>query len=168
MDSTNFPDFDWVQWNRRILQDAPKKPGIYVFRLSGKQPVQRVKGQSDIVYVGCTTRGKGTIRRRLREHLTEKKIERNTAHYLQRVQKEVGKLEVSWKVLGTHRDAMDVERILLAEYEEDHIEFPPLNRQESGKTYRQAKELVESLPAWKRGMKFSDLLTRLQIAGKSA
>ncbi len=162
LDSAQFLDLVWKRSNRRVLLDAPEEPGTYIFRLANSKTIGRLRGESDILYVGCTTKGNRTVRTRLKDHFLARTTERNTAHYLRRVQREVGEIEISWGTLRTHREARDSERILLARYGDDHIEFPPLNRQESGKMYRQARELVESLPAWKSGMNFSDLLMRLQ------
>jgi hypothetical protein len=105
----------------------------------------RLKGNSDLLYIGATTKGKRTIRDRLKDHLSAKKIDRNVGHRLARAQEEVSPLEVSWKAFGSHEDAKNEERALLGRYEKEHIEFPPLNRQESGKRIRQALELLDQL-----------------------
>ena len=71
----------------------------------------------------------GTIQARLKYHLPE----RNKGRYLKRVEREKGPLEVSWKALSSHDEAKGLERELLAKYDADHLESPPLNRQDSGK-----------------------------------
>ncbi len=142
MDSTDLIDLaNWTKWSARILRDAPRKPGVYVFRLAEGHPRQRLKAESDIIYIGCATK----IQDRLKSHLNVGTVERNTAFYLQRVQHEVGPLQVSWRTFETQDAAKNLERSLLAKYAEDHIEFPPLNHQESGKKMRIVEELLQSL-----------------------
>src|SRR5260370_32446501 len=142
MDSTELADLvEWKRWDPGAFQGAPRKPGIYVFRLN--QAINRLKGKSDIVYIGSTVKGRRTIQDRLKDHLGVRKVERNTAYYLERVQREVNTLEVSWKALETHDEAMDEERVLLVKYMADHIEFPPLNRQESVRKIRMVEELIK-------------------------
>jgi hypothetical protein len=144
MDSSNLIDFaGWRKWCRAAAEEAPQKPGAYIFRLAAGESFGRLKGKSDLVYIGSTT--KRTIRDRLRDHLSAKKIERNVGYRLARVRKEVGPLEVSWRAFDTHGGAKHEERALLGSYERDHIEFPPLNRQEPGKGFRQVLELSEQL-----------------------
>lgn len=145
MDSTELGEFlEWKQWPE-ACGGAPNRPGVYVFRMV--QRIQRLKGMSDIVYIGSTTRGRRTLYDRLKDHLVVREPERNTAYYLERVRREVGALEISWKSFQTHREAMHTERTMLDRYVVDHIDFPPLNRQESGRKIRIAEQLFQQLSA---------------------
>jgi len=82
----------------------------------------------------------------LKRHLKVMNVERNVAYRLQRVEQQIGHLEVSWKSYDTADRAKVAERLLLAKYEADHIEFPPLNRSESGKRSRMVEELLKLEP----------------------
>jgi hypothetical protein len=141
------PDFPgWTKWGARILQDVPHRAGVYVFRLAEGRSNQRLKAESDIIYIGCAT----NCQDRLRSHLNVRTIERNTAYYLRRVEQEIGPLEISCRTFETQDKARNLERSLLAKFAEDHIEFPPLNRQESGKKIRMVEELLEVLTPGQR------------------
>lgn len=128
-------------------------------RLIGGRPVARLKGESDIIYIGIAT----NIQKRLRSHLNIMAVERNTAFYLQRIQTEVGSVQVGWQIFEEHDTAKSLERNLLARYTEDHVEFPPLNRQESGKKMRIVEELLESLTLGEK----QSVLEKLQCSKRS-
>jgi hypothetical protein len=84
---------------------------------------------------------------------------RDLGYQLERVVKEVGPLQVAWKQFDDHFDAQWHERKLLTQYEDDHLEFPPLNRQETGKRVSDAERLLagshpDELPKeWKKLIK---------------
>lgn len=82
----------WESWPDPALARAPNKPGLYVFRIACEATLPRVKGQSDIVYIGTNRRGKGTIRSRLNWHKCARSDETNRLH---RISKEHGSLEVA-------------------------------------------------------------------------
>jgi hypothetical protein len=147
---------EWKKWNQDIVWDAPLGPGIYVFRLANGKTIQRLKGDSDILYIGSSTK----LRNRFKGHLKVVSVERNTAYRLQRVEREIGHLGVSWESHDNADKAKDVERLLLTEYEADHIEFPPLNRIEPGKRWRVIEERL-NLPSGK----MQDLLGALKRLG---
>jgi hypothetical protein len=112
----------------------------------GGQPLPRIKGQSDIVYIGSTKRGKRGIRQRLQQHLRVREGGVDTGYRLDRVVKEVGALEIAWLTCPTHDDALWHEGELLSQYQSDHIELPPLNRQESGKKIQYVLRTLLKLP----------------------
>src|SRR4029077_19422059 len=111
------------------IDKAPYSPGVYVFRLSGAVCFPRVKGESDIVYIGTTEDGEGTVRKRLIAH--HNTFSADDRFWLRRIQTEIGQLEVAWKRLEKHFDAQWIESDLLGRYAREHIEFPPANRQQS-------------------------------------
>jgi len=84
-------------------------------------------------------------------------VERNIAYRLQRVEQQIGQLEVSWESYDSAEKAKEAERLLLIKYEADHIEFPPLNRLESGKRWRMVEEWLKLAPG-----KMPDLLGALE------
>ncbi len=55
-------------------------------------------------------------------------------------------MEIAWKSFSDHREASRWEVDLLERYAEDHIEFPPLNRQQAGELILQARRLLQKLP----------------------
>jgi hypothetical protein len=143
VNSTELTNFaGWRRWSRSAVLEVPPKSGIYAFRLAEGKTIHRLKGESDIIYIGCSAK----IRNRLKDHLKVMIVERNVAYRLQRVEQEIGRLEVSWESYDSPDRAKVAERLLLAKYEADHIEFPPLNRLESGKTQRMVEEWLKLAP----------------------
>lgn len=151
MNSGDLSDFStWHPWSSAIIQNAPATPGVYVFRFSGGQPIRRLKGESNIVYIGSTKKGKarsGSVQRRLKQHLRTREGKIDIGYRIERVLKEIGRLEVAWRSFDTDADAQWHEAELLERYETDHIELPPLNRQESGKKVRYALKGLLGLPS---------------------
>lgn len=144
---------EWKRWNQCVVREAPFASGIYVFRLADGKTIQRLKGDSDILYIGCSTK----LRKRFKDHLKVMNVERNIAYRLQRVEQQIGQLEVSWESYDSAEKAKEAERLLLIKYEADHIEFPPLNRLESGKRWRMVEEWLKLAPG-----KMPDLLGALE------
>jgi hypothetical protein len=134
----------WRHWDETAIRDAPKQPGVYVFRLD--HDVQRVLGASDILYIGTTGKGKRTIKAKLTEHIRVRETIINTGSQLQRIKSEVGTVEVAWVLLADEHGASVFESELFSKYIADHIELPPLNRQESGIRVRNVFRLILKLP----------------------
>lgn len=143
----------WKRWNENVAGDAPPAPGIYVFRLADGKTIQRLKGNSDILYIGSSKK----LRERFKGHLKVIDVERNIAYRLQRVRQEIGGLQVAWELYDRVDKATVAERLFLTKYEKDHIEFPPLNRSEPGKRSRMIEEWLK-LPLGK----MPDLLATLE------
>jgi hypothetical protein len=117
---------EWREWPRAVIVNAPYKSGIYLFRIAGGKCFSRLKGESDIVYIGATP--KGTIRNRLIHH----KSSCSDTHYpLARIQEYLGTLEVAWVEYADAQEIKMQECVLLTRYGLDHIELPPANRQQS-------------------------------------
>jgi len=137
----------WVSWNADAVDRAPEQPGVYVFRrMAGYGiSVRRIVGESDIIYIGGTPR-KGTLQSRLRNHLKPRADEKDAGCQIDRVQKEVGPLEVAWKTFEMTCDAATCESTLLYRYAKDHIELPPLNNQIPQRGTRQAERWLQGCP----------------------
>ena len=145
MNSTELVDYStWLGWFRRAVRQVPQKPGVYIFRLIRGATLARLKGNSDIIYIGSTKKGKRTLRDRLKDHLSPRGDRRDLGYRLKRVIKEVGSVEVACKVFDSHEGARACERQLLKRFEQDHIELPPLNRQETGKTQLQMEDTLRA------------------------
>lgn len=141
MKSTDLAMFsDWRKWSSDAVRKAPDRAGVYAFRLVGNG-FGRFKGESDLVYIGCTTSDKRTIGSRLRDHLPSRADGSNVAYRLHDAQ-EMGNLEVAWEILATPKAAIDEEARLLRKYYGNHLELPPLNRCEPA---RQTRKTLESL-----------------------
>lgn len=126
----------WYLLDEQNIDKAPNLPGDYVFRMSNGQSIPRLKGQSDIAYIGSTKR-KGELKRRLRDYLhpspdvaTEMRIHEMAKKY---------KMEVSWCACD---EPDNLEHQLIQQYELDHDELPPLNH---AKPRQLVKELFETI-----------------------
>jgi len=110
----------WSDWNRNSTR---KKPGLYVFRLPDGATVHRVKGTSDILYIGCSV---GELRARLMAH---KRGDTSESVLLKLIQQHLGDIEIGWAD-STKGSAYARESDLVAQYASEHIEFPPANNQQ--------------------------------------
>jgi len=121
MESKNLSINNWKKFKNIQENNIPGKKGLYVLRLNER--FGRLKGSSDILYIGWsenlrhrlwdnykTGTGGGTTQR-VHNYLKKK-------DYSERV-------EIGWEV-GVPRDK---EKRLLKQYEQEHHELPPWNRQ---------------------------------------
>ena len=104
------------------MRGAPERHGIYIFRVARGECSRRLKGESDILYIG-SAEGKHGLRGRLQQYLrpgptqwTNKRIHAMAKKY---------NMEVAWCL---SEEASNLEFQLLHRYFEDHDELPPLNR----------------------------------------
>jgi len=140
MTSSDLEGFgNWERWPAAI-DKAPGSPGVYVFRLAAAKAFPRIKGESDIVYIGTTEDGQGTVRRRLIDHRNCCSDER---YWLHRIETEIGQLEIAWRSFAEHSDAQWIESNLLATYVQDHIDSTPGNRQQSLALVQDALHLLK-------------------------
>ena len=112
----------WMPLDEQMIKSLPPEHGVYVMRLN--RVFGRLKGESDILYVGSTDdlhqrivnnywRGRGgETTKRIRNYLFSK-------NYLSQV-------EVSWVVCQSPKN---LEAKILERYENEHHELPPWNRQ---------------------------------------
>jgi len=126
MDSTELKDIrkdfsEWILLNEKCVKKTPKQPGAYVIRKGGGQRFGRLRGKSDILYIG-STEAKGGLRQRLRQYLhpgptqwTNRRINKLLIKY---------KMEVAW---CTCNEPGNLEHQLLRRYLKEHDELPPLN-----------------------------------------
>ena len=113
---------EWHPFNKESVNSAPKQYGIYIFRMAQGKRFGRLKGESDIFYIG-STQSKHGLRGRLEQYLhpevtqwTNKRNHEMTEKY---------DMEISWCLCG---EARNLEHQLLLRYLKDHDELPPLNR----------------------------------------
>jgi hypothetical protein len=127
-----------TRWTDRVPKTAPTSPGVYMFLLGEGKTIHRLKGESDIIYVGSTARGGGGLKQRLRCH--------SKSSLLNLIKSEIGEIEISWKVVPTHERALFEEAEILWKYLQDHLELPPMNRQRSSlKDYKRLRATVEDM-----------------------
>jgi hypothetical protein len=140
--SQQFQGFSaWFLFSRQGIEGARNKAGVYVIRTRAGALFGRLKGKSDIVYIGNGSQ----LRQRPEQHLTSREDERDVGYLLKRVENEVGPLELSWKECSDRGSAKLEEARILREHAEQHIELPPLNRQETGKRLQRARHLWNAL-----------------------
>jgi len=107
--------------------DLPNVPGVYVIRTENRKPVGRLRGKSDIVYIGQTR----NIKSRVGSH---KRVGSNPAAvsmHLDIIAPEVGALGFAYSVCKEPQEAKSAESTLLLRYFQDHLELPPVNSQTS-------------------------------------
>ncbi|WP_017980964.1 GIY-YIG nuclease family protein [Methanocaldococcus villosus] len=127
MKSDNLSNYGFNTWKKLSElreEDIPEKPGVYVLRLN--KTFGRLIGKSDILYIGSTK----NLRRRIWENYIEGgENQKGTAKRIHDYLTKKGYLnevEVSWVI---HENYREVERKLREDYENDHHELPPWNRQ---------------------------------------
>jgi hypothetical protein len=114
----NLTDFGFSNWQKWCAEaEIPKCCAVYAFRTP--RAFGRVKGRSDIVYIGS-----GQLSLRLKSH--RGKLPK--ADRLGRIQKSYRQLQVSWKLYGSKNEAKKEESRLLSAYQHEHLELPPVNR----------------------------------------
>lgn len=118
MTSTDICCVVWLPWSK-AASAAPRRPGVYVFRLTNRS-FGRLRGSSDVLYIGATTKSKGGLQQRLND----------PRDWLSRVLSEVGPVEVGWIELKSPWEARVKEAEVLKRYLHDHVELPPFNRQQ--------------------------------------
>ena len=112
----------WIRWPNIDLARVPQSPGVYLFRIAEGSLLERVKGTSDIVYIGS-----GIIRHRLRAHSRHDMMNwTGTGWAICLIMRERG-VEVAWREMPSGH-ARSEEATLLQQYLVDHFELPPANR----------------------------------------
>ena len=111
---------DWIPFNN-ALEYATTEIGVYCIRMKDAVKVGRVRGESDIVYLGSTIDG---FKRRFRSYMhpgIRQKTSQRVKAFSQRYS-----LEVSFLPIAKPRVW---ESIMMDMYLGDHDELPPLNHQ---------------------------------------
>jgi hypothetical protein len=113
----------WTRWPDFNTALAPSSIGVYVLRLMAGSKISRVRGASEIVYVGS-----GKIRNRLRAHYNPNWESFKDAGWLISLVANGAPLKINWRELPDE-EARLVEGEILQDYLIDHLELPPANRQ---------------------------------------
>jgi excinuclease UvrABC nuclease subunit len=119
----------WLPFNRKaeasLIAAVPKTRGVYVIRCCCRE-YERVRGASDILYVGSAANRQG-LRMRLRQYFHPGPTQRTNRRILAIVA-ECNDFEVAYAETGSAPEARSLESELLGRYESDHGELPPENR----------------------------------------
>jgi len=119
-----------IEENTALVQnETHRKKGVYVVRVS--KSIERVKGKSDIVYIG-----RGNLHQRVRRllKLFPERVTVNTKNQkvlfartglLSIVSHLNTDVWITYKITDRY---IQLEKDLLQKYRDDHIELPPLNR----------------------------------------
>lgn len=146
MTSADLPDsLIWSELSALWAKGAPNSRGVYVLRLA--RAIARLKGQSDVLYVGRTRMPKATLRSMLTHHVRPRVNEKDIGYRVFRILQEVPDARVEFTCIPfpTNVESGLYEASLLRRYERDHLEFPPLNRQEAGRFYQQVRRAFKNL-----------------------
>ena len=108
--------------NKSDLFGIPKQPGVY--RIVTSEPFGRLRGQSNIIYIGCSSAGEqglwleiGNLLNPHRQHFYTLKTIRES------------ELQLEYEYINTlAEEASEIEYHLLERYEREHLEMPPANR----------------------------------------
>jgi|WetSurMetagenome_2_1015567.scaffolds.fasta_scaffold97855_2 hypothetical protein len=111
----------WFPFEKQVVSEAPREVGVYILRLAEGKLFGRLRGASDILYVGSST-CQGGLRQRLSHYFhpgpsqwTNLRINKYLSKY---------KMEVAWFPTS---NPLNLEHKLLTQYESDHDEQPPFN-----------------------------------------
>jgi hypothetical protein len=106
-----------------LLSRVPKKFGVYILRKT--TVVRRVRGESDIIYIGSACNQNG-LQGRLRQYFSPGPTQRTNKRILALVT-DSEEYEIGWCELAAKSDAVGLEQRLLERYFENHGERPPQN-----------------------------------------
>ncbi len=124
MDSTNLLGelSGWIDFNSQNITAVPTKPGVYIIRMKNGVQFGRLRGRSDIIYIGSTEKG---LRGRLRQYLKPDRTQATHQRVNQLMKRYI--FEVAW---SEDENPKIQEHNLLLQYAGDHNELPPMNRQD--------------------------------------
>ncbi len=113
---------------RELLEDLPTSFGVYVILL--KVSEQRRRGVSDIAYMGRAVNKNG-IRGRVRQYFHPGPTQTTNIAMKQRLSAPDCALRLGFVTTPTDAAAKRLESDLLIQFEAEHGELPPYNRQRS-------------------------------------
>ncbi len=101
-------------------------PGVYIILLGGSEP--RLRGNSDIAYIGKATNLKG-LRGRVRQYFHPGPTQRTNKAMNQRLCGDACVLRIGFISADSAASARRLESDLLIQFEREHQQLPPYNRQ---------------------------------------
>lgn len=141
MNSKSLKELEQVIWHpfkrsaeEKLMNVAPHLPGIYIIRCT--RTLERLLGNTDIVYIGCATYGEGKnkrkgLNRRIYEylHTTKQRQKRNTCFRIMKWIEKLDEFEIAFIPYDDDFEVTQRELFLLHMFENEHAELPPFNRQ---------------------------------------
>jgi len=126
-------NLSWSGWKTLSPTSLPPttEQGVYILR--SNQPIGRLRGESDVLYVGITKSHKDGLKNRIENHAIASNAENvhpsSASRYLATdLMQQIGiQVEYSCAVVHGKEDRNIIERDLLKFYREHHIELPPGN-----------------------------------------
>ncbi len=142
---------EWSAFDKTVLGRVPAQKGVYVIRLANARKIGRLKGESDILYIG-SNQSEGGLKQRFSHyfHPGPTQWTNRRVHDLM----EKYSMEIAWFVC---KNPVNLENSLLKQYVKDHDELPPINHADS-------RRLNESLS---ETMGLSDKVTVTLTKGKT-
>lgn len=120
----------WIDFSsaaeRITLAGLPTSFGVYVILLGRED--QRLRGTSDIAYIGKATNRNG-LRGRIRQYFHPGPTQSTNIAMRQRLCADGCQLKIGFAALASAAEAIRLESDLLLEFEREHGELPPYNRQ---------------------------------------
>jgi len=119
---------EYLRWSagrplsKSELLGIPKEPGVY--RIVTSEPFGRLRGQSNIIYIGCSSRGGQGLWLEVGNLLNP---QRQHFYTLEPIRHSELQLEYEY-VTTPAEEAEDIEYHLIDQYEREHLELPPANR----------------------------------------
>jgi hypothetical protein len=141
MDSTQLRSFrrgfsDWHPFDKRSIKSAPQQIGVYIIRKAEGQCFGRLRGESDILYIG-STKSEGGLKKRLQHYFhpgptqwTNRRINELANKY---------RMEVAWCPCSEPRN---LEHELLKRYLKEHDELPPFNHAGIRRLYKSVTDAI--------------------------
>jgi len=119
---------EYLRWcaerplSKSELSGIPRHSGVY--RIVTSESFGRLRGQSNIIYIGCSSKGGQGLWLEIRNLLNP---QRQHFYTLEPIRKSGLQLEYQYVTTPTD-EAEDIEYHLLDLYEKEHLELPPANR----------------------------------------
>jgi len=141
LDSTQVCQFkkefsSWHPFHKQAAENAPTQPGVYVLRKAKGERFGRLKGESDILYIGSTEAGNG-LKQRIQQYFhpgpsqwANRRINEYTMKY---------SMEISWCPCDEPRN---FEHSLLKQYLKEHDELPPFNHAGIRRLYKSVADTI--------------------------
>jgi excinuclease UvrABC nuclease subunit len=119
----------WESLTENNIRKLPFSSAVYFFRTENGEQFGRLKGSSDLLYIGCASTRKG-INQRMRQYLKPGKSQWTN----QRINSMIDKYKIEFSYIVTE-NPQALELSFLRAYIKDHDELPPLNRS-SGRIWK--------------------------------
>jgi hypothetical protein len=106
-----------------LLRKVPSQFGVYVVRAT--KAVKRIRGESDIVYIGSACNQNG-LRGRISQYFSPGPTQITNKRILALIE-ESADYEIGWRPVAAKSRVVELEQELLERYFTDHGERPPQN-----------------------------------------